>query len=203
MDEGYEIPSSTRPTNHPVDINLLLQKGVYPNEYMASFDRFQETELPPIGKFYSSLSDESISKKDYQHAQEVWKTFNCENFGDYHALYLKTDVTLLADVFQTFRRTCMNAYKLDPLNYYTAPGLSWNALLIEKGMRGGISMASKSHAKANNPGVPGYDPSEEHNHIMYYDANNLYGWAMSQPLPYSGFKWVYKPPTEPGKGCIF
>ena len=220
MDEGYDIPSTTRPTNQPVDINLLLQKGVYPYEYMDSFDRFQETELPPIGKFYSSLSDESISKNDYQHAQEVWKTFNCENLGDYHDLYLKTDVTLLADVFQTFRRTCMNAYKLDPLNYYTAPGLSWDALLkytaielelltdydqhlfIEKGMRGGISMASKRHAKANNPGVPGYDPSEEHNHIMYYDANNLYGWAMSQPLPYSGFKWVDKPPTEPGKGCI-
>ena len=173
-----------------------------------------------VGKFYSSLSDESISKKDYQHAQEVWKTFNCENLGDYHDLYLKTDVTLLADRFQTFRRTCMNAYKLDPLNYYTAPGLSWDALLkytaielelltdydqhlfIEKGMRGGISMASKRHAKANNPGVPGYNPSEEHNHIMYYDANNLYGWAMNQPLPHSGFKWVDKPPTEPGKGCI-
>ena len=219
MDEGYNIPSTTRPTNQPVDINLLLQKGVYPYEYMDSFDRFQETELPPIGKFYSSLSDESISKKDYQHAQEVWKTFNCENLGDYHDLYLKTDVTLLADVFQTFRRTCMNAYKLDPLNYYTVPGLSWDALLkytaielelltdydqhlfIEKGMRGGISMASKRHARANNPGVPGYDPSEENNH-MYYDANNLYGWAMSQPLPYSGFKWVDKPPTEPGKGCI-
>ena len=220
MDEGYDIPSTTRPTNQPVDINLLLQKGVYPYEYMDSFDRFQETELPPIGNFYSSLSDESISKKDYQHAQEVWKTFNCENLGDYHDLYLKTDVTLLADVFQTFRRTCMNAYKLDPLNYYTAPGLSWDALLkytgmelelltdydqhlfIEKGMRGGISMASKRHAKANNPGVPGYDPSEEHNHIMYYDANNLYGWATSQPLPYSRFKWVDKPPTEPGKGSI-
>ena len=216
MDECYDIPSTTRATQ-PVDINLLLQKGFYPYEYMDSFDRFQETELPPIGKFYSSLSDESISKKDYQHAQEVWKTFNCENLGDYHDLYLKTDVTLLTDVFQTFRRTCMNAYKLDPLNYYTAPGLSWDALLkytaielelltdydqhlfIEKGMRGGISMASKRHAKANNPGVPGYDPSEEHNHIMYYDANNLYGWAMSQPLPYSGFKWVDKPPTEPGK----
>ena len=64
MDEGYDVPSTTRPTNQPVDINLLLQKGVYPYEYMDSFDRFKETELPPIGKFYSSLSDESISKKD-------------------------------------------------------------------------------------------------------------------------------------------
>ena len=71
MDEVYEIPSSTRPANQPVDIDLLLQKGVYPYEYMDSFDRFQETELPPIGKFNSSLSDESIPKKDYQHGQEV------------------------------------------------------------------------------------------------------------------------------------
>ena len=114
----------------------------------------------------------------------------------------------------------MNAYKLDPLHYYTAPGLFWDALLkytgielelltdydqhlfIEKRMHRGISMALKRHAKANNPGVPGYDPSEEHNYIMCYDANNLYGWAMSQPLPYSAFKWVDKPPTEPGNGCI-
>ena len=101
--------------------------------------------------------------------QKVWETFSCETLGDYHDLYLKTDVTLLADEFQTFRRTCMNAYKLDPLHYYTAPGLSWDALLkhngielelltdydqhllIEIGMRGGVSMTSKRHAKANNP----------------------------------------------------
>ena len=101
----------------------------------------------------------------------------------------------------------MDAYKLDPLHYYTAPGLSWDALLkstqidlellidldmhlfIEKGMRGGISMVSKRHAKANNPYVTDYNPDEKDDYIMYYDANNLYGWAMSQPLPYSGFKW--------------
>ena len=181
MDEGYDIPSSTRPTNQPVDINLLLQKGVYPYEYMDSFDRFQETELPLIEKFHSSLTDESISQKDYQHAQKVWKAFSCETLGDYHDLYLKTDVTLLADVFQTFRRTCMNAYKLDPLHYLTAPGLSWDALLkysninlelltdidmhmfIEKGMRGGISMVSKRHAKANNPHTADYDPEKDNN----------------------------------------
>ena len=100
MGEAYEIPSSTRPANQPVDIDLLLQKSVYPYEYIDSPDRFQETELPPIEKFYSSLTDEIISQKDYQHAQKVWKTFSCETLGDYHDLYLKTDVTLLADVFQ-------------------------------------------------------------------------------------------------------
>ena len=122
MDEGYDIPGPTR--NHQsTDIDILLQKGVYPYEYMDSFDRFLETQLPPIEKFHSSLTDESISEKDYQHAQKVWETFSCETLGDYHDLYLKTDVTLLADVFQTFRRTCINAYKLDPLHYYTAPRL--------------------------------------------------------------------------------
>ena len=133
MDEGYEIPGSTR--NHqPTDIDILLQKGVYPYEYMDSFDRFLETLLPPIENFDSSLMDERISQKDYQHAQKVWETFSCDTLCDYHDLYLKTDVTLLADVFQTFRRTCMNAHKLDPLHYFTAPGLSWYALLKYTGI---------------------------------------------------------------------
>ena len=149
----------------------------------------------------------------------MWEEFNCKTLGDYHDLYLKTDITLLADVFQTFRKTCMGAYGLDPLHYYTSPGLSWDSLLkyseaqlelltdtdmhlfIEKGMRGGISMVSKRYAKANNP-LTDYDPEKENNYIMYYDANNLYGWAMSQPLPYSGFKWVKKWQERPGKGYI-
>ena len=131
-------------------------------------------------------------------------------------------MVLLADVFQTFRKTCIDSYKLDPLHYYTAPGLSWDALLkhtkidlelltdmdmhlfIEKGMRGGISMVSKRHAKANNPHTADYNPEKENNYIMYYDANNLYGWAMSQPLPYSGFKWLSGKvgKREKGKGRI-
>ena len=103
---------------------------------------------------------------------------NCKTLGDYHDLYLKTDVVLLADVFKTFRQTCMKTYKLDPLHYYTAPGFSWDALLkytksdldlltdmgmylfIEKRMHGGISMVSKRHAKANSPYVAGYDPNK-------------------------------------------
>ena len=130
---------------------------------------------------------------------------------------------LLADVFQTFRKTCLGSYKLDPLHYYTAPGLSWDALLkytksdlelltdidmhlfIEKGMRGGISMVSKRYAKANNPHVADYNPDKETNYIIYYDANSLYGWAMNQPLPYSGFKWLSGKigKSKEGKGRIF
>ena len=83
---------------------LILRKGDYPYEYFDSMERFNETQLPPIDKFYSKLSDESISQKDYEHAQKVWQEFNCKTLGDYHDLYLKTDVWLLADVFQTFRK---------------------------------------------------------------------------------------------------
>ena len=206
--------------------DTILRKGVYPYEYIDSQERFDETQLPPIEKFYSSLTDESITQKDYEHAQTVWKTFKCKTLGDYHDLYLKTDVLLLADVFQKFRETCMNNYKLDPLHYYTAPGLSWDALLkytqidlelltdldmhlfIEKGMRGGISMVSKRHAKANNPLIADYDPNKDDSYIMYLDANNLYGHSMSQPLPYGGFKWLTNKdgklsPLQKGKGRIY
>ena len=132
----------------------------------------------------------------------------CQTLGNYTDLYCRTDVLLLADVFENFRKTSQKQYGLDPANYYTSPGLSWDALLkktgvelelltdydqhlfIEKGMRGGISMVSKRHARANNPAVEGYDPERPNNHILYLDANNLYGWAMSQPLPTGGFRWV-------------
>ena len=188
--------------------SLLMRKGVYPYEYMDSWERFNETALPPIEAFYSKLSDVSISAEDYAHAQRVWTTFGCQNMGDYGDLYCRTDVLLLADVFETFRETCRHQYGLDPAHYYTAPGLSWDALLkktgvelellteydqhlfIEKGMRGGISMVSKRHARANNPRVEGYDPEKPNSHIVYLDANNLYGWAMSQALPTGGFWWV-------------
>ena len=190
------------------ELDLLTRKGVYPYDYMDSWERFEETKLPPFDAFYSKLSGEGISAGDYAHAKKVWRKFGCKNMGDYHDLYLRTDVDLLADVFEEFRNICMQYYKLDPANYYTSPGLSWDALLkktkvklelltdydmhlmVEKGLRGGISMVSKRYAKANNPLVGGYDKSKNNSYIMYLDANNLYGWAMVQHLPTGGFEWV-------------
>ena len=146
-----------------------------------------------------------ITDEEYAHAKEVWATFGCQNLGDYHDLYLATDVLLLADVFENFRKVCQEKYGLDPAHYYSAPGLSWDALLkkigvelelltdmdmhlfIERGMRSGISMVSKRYAKANNPMVEGYNQAEPTNYITYLDANNLYGWAMSLPFPKKGF----------------
>ena len=175
---------------------------------MDSFSKFNDTELPEREEFYSLLTDNNISEDDYSRAKDVWNTFNLKNMGEYHDLYLKTDILLLTDVFENFRKTCLTYYKLDPLHYITSPGLSWDAMLkmtkinlelitdidmqlfIEKGLRGGISTITHRHAKANNKYMKNYDPDKPSSYIMYLDANNLYGWAMSQPLPYRNFKWV-------------
>ena len=104
--------------------DLLNRKGVYPYEYVNSWDRFEETQLPPISAFYSNLNMSSIRQEDYQHAQRVWEEFGIHNLGDYHDLYLRKDVVLLANVFEAFRDTCLKHYKLDPAHFYTSPGLA-------------------------------------------------------------------------------
>ncbi|XP_057312281.1 uncharacterized protein LOC130653786 [Hydractinia symbiolongicarpus] len=187
---------------------LLLRKGVYPYEYMDAWERFEETALPPKAQFYSSLNLENITENDYKHAQKVWKAFNIKNLGEYHDLYVMSDTLLLADVFENFRDTCQNIYELDPAYFYTAPGLAWQAalkvtgqvlellsdidmlLMVEKGLRGGICQAIKRHAKANNPYIGElFDVNLLISYLLYIDANNLYGGAMSQKLPTHGFKW--------------
>ena len=87
---------------------LLLRKGVYPYEYVDDWQRFDESCLPPKDAFYSTLTDSHISDEDYKHGQAVWEAFSCATLGDYHDLYLRTDVLLLADVFENFRRMCLN-----------------------------------------------------------------------------------------------
>ena len=187
---------------------LLTSKGVYPYEYVNSLEKFKETKLPPIEEFYSQLNDENISQEDYDHAQNVYETFNCKTLRDYHNLYLKTDVLLLADVFENFRKTCMKHYQLDPAHYLSAPGLAWDACLketgqklellsdydmlmfFEKGERGGMCHISKRYSEANNKYMKDYDPNKPSKFIQYLDANNLYGWAMIQRLPNHGFKWL-------------
>ena len=96
--------------------DLLTRKGVYPYEYIVSWDQFNETQLPPIDPFYSNLNMSTISEDDYQHAQQIWEEFGIHNLEDYHDLYLRTDVVLLANVFEAFfRDTCLRHYKLDHL----------------------------------------------------------------------------------------
>ncbi|CAJ0838645.1 13078_t:CDS:2, partial [Entrophospora sp. SA101] len=192
----------------PEQIALVCSKGELPYDYIDSDDRFNETELPPIEAFGGKLNGK-ITQEAYEHAQKVWKEFGCRNLGEYHDLYLKTDVLLLTDIFTKFRETSMKHYGLDPAHYVSAPALSWDAMLkmtgveielfteismhdfVEKAKRGGIAMAVHRYFKANNPRMgDDYDPSQPTTWISYVDANNLYGWAMSQFLPIGKYKWL-------------
>ena len=112
----------------PEDVELLSRKGVYPYEYMTSFEKFAENELPPKAAFFSQLNGEGISDEDFSHAQNVWNKFST-NLGEYHDLYLKTDVLLLADVIENFRQVLLENYHLDPAWFLTAPSFFWAAML--------------------------------------------------------------------------
>ena len=96
---------------------------------MDSWDRFNETSLPPKEFFYSELNLEDISDKDYLHAQKVWGEFEIRNLGEYHDLYVLTDTLLLADFYEKFRDKCIEMYGLDPSHFLSSPGLAWQACL--------------------------------------------------------------------------
>ena len=211
-------------------IDLVSRKGVYPYEFMDDFEKFKKQSLPKKTSFFSRLKQEKISDEDFEHAQRVWKEFDLKNMGEFHDLYLKTDVLLLADVMENFRKLCEKHYGLDPTHFFTIPGMAWDAMLkitgielellkdgqiemllmIEKGIRGGISNAFKRYAKANNKFMKNFDPELKSSFIVYLDANNLYGWAMSKPLPVGGFEWMNETELmdwerfveEEGIGCI-
>ena len=232
------------------DISLLKQKGFYPYEYIDSIKKFEDKQLPEIEKFYSKLKKETIKKEEYKHAQRVWKHYNCKTLLDYHNLYLKTDVLILADAFEKFRKFFIENHEIDPCYCYSAPGLTWQCGLkytgiklelltdvdmlqmFENGIRGGFSgVLGPRHVKAFNKYTSNYDKDyriiDEHekeeclkrlkegknlnkffekNYLLYLDANNLYGWAMSQKLPTGDFKWEKDPnyykEIPKGKGCL-
>lgn len=117
------------------DIQLLLRKQVYPFGYFDSEAKISENKLPPIEAFHSSLSAEDITEADYTHAQEVWKEFNLNDIGQYHDLYVLTDVVSLAEVYENFRDICPNYYGLDAVHFYTSTGLAWQAALKMTGVR--------------------------------------------------------------------
>ena len=186
----------------------MLRKGVYPYEYMDSWEKFNETSLPSKEDFYSNLNMKDIDDIDYRHGNNVFKGFKLENLGDYHDLYVQSDTLLLADVFENFRDMCIKEYELDPAHFLSLPGLAWQAclkktnielelltdydmlLMVEEGIRGRICHSIPRYAKANNKYMKNYNNNEEWSYIQYLDANNLYGWAMSKKLPVNGFKWI-------------
>lgn len=195
-------------------LQLVMRKGVFCYDYVDSLDKFQETCIPPKELFYSKLIEEDISEEDYNHACKVWNELGIRSLGEYSDFYVTLDVTLLCDVIEEFRKTCMNAHQLDPLHFYTSPGLSWQAMLkmtkcelklltdidmllmVESAIRGGITQSVKRYVKANNKHLHDYVSTEDSIYLGYFDANNLYGWAMCKPLPYDEFEW-YDPSLLP------
>jgi hypothetical protein len=169
-------------------LKLLKKKGVFPYEYKTDFSKLSVTSLPKKEEFHSKLSNTDISDEDYAHAQKVWKSFGCKTMKDYQELYLKTDVFLLADVMNNFRKLCRKEYGLEPLYYYTAPGLSWDAMqkhtkeelelitdpdmfqMLEKGKRGGVSTITNRFAESNHKYLSDYNPNKKSKHIVYLDV---------------------------------
>ena len=157
-------------------LELLKQKDAYPYEYMTSFERFNEEKLLDKKYFYSSIkdgkigdngkiSDVHININDYSTCERTWDKFKIKNMFDYHDDYLKKDV-LLTNVFEKFIDTCLKYYGLDPCQYFSSPGLRWDAML-------------KRYSKANNEYLNDKDPKKPSTFISYLDMNNLYGWAIS------------------------
>ena len=145
----------------------------------------------------SKVSDVHISIEDYMVCEKIWDKFKMKNMGDYHDHYLKKDLLLLTDVFEKFIDTCLKYYGLDPCHYFSAPGLSWDAMLkmasvklekisdmdqyffIEKASRRGVSYIAKRYAITNNKYISDYDSNKQSTFITYLDKNNLYGWSIS------------------------
>jgi hypothetical protein len=209
------------------DWHLVLQKGVYPYEWVDSYKKMFVSYLPDFKYWYSNLNGKEISISEYLFAKKVYKHFKFEKFIDYHNLYLKIDTVLLQDVWINFRRMCFKNYRLDPVYYISAPHLADSASLkitgqnlgliteqklyeiYEFGIRGGQSMIPHRYALANNycyfydeklgktvkpskeaaerKGI--YNSKKHLSYIMYLDCNNLYGKALSEPLPIGGFKY--------------
>ncbi|XP_054256909.1 uncharacterized protein LOC128981938 [Macrosteles quadrilineatus] len=189
-------------------IELVTRKGVYPYDFMDNITKYDMTTLPELHDFKNKLNKCDVSESDYEHAQKVWNEFNIKDMREYTLFYNKIDVLQLADVMDNFRDVCLQTYSLDPAWYFTAPGLAWSAMLkltdvelqlltdldmilmVEKGIRGGVSQCCLRQARANNKYMSqGFDENKEPSYLVYLDANNLYAWAMSQAMPFGDFRW--------------
>ena len=164
---------------------------------MDSREKFNETSLPDKEAFYSNLNMEDIADFDYMRAKIIFKNLINKNLGDYHDLYVQSNTLLLADVSENFRNMCIKVYELDPAHFLSAPGLAWQAcfektgfklelltdvdmlLMVQKGIRGGISHTIHRYVEANNKYVKDYNKNEEESFLEYLDANKLYSWAVS------------------------
>ena len=191
------------------EFKLMNKKGYFPYEWFDNVDKLKLpiTELKKE-HFNNRLKLEALSNDEWDYIQQLIKDLNITTFEEYHDFYLNIDVNGLADVFENFRKTSIDTYKLDPCHYVGTPSFGWDAMLLktnvkldlmtdndmyqffERGIRGGQSVIFKKYAKANNKYLSDYNPDEKSTYISYLDANNLYGVSMSCKLPQEKFEWV-------------
>jgi hypothetical protein len=195
--------------------DFLRRKGHFPYEWFDSVHKLKETSLPSYEHWTSKLTRSYMEDESFlEEAKETWEFFGMKTFKDWHDHYLRVDVKGLSDVFEAFRRLCMEIYKVDPCYYFTAPGMFNDALykktrarvelitdvdmynFFEKGIRGGLSVQVNRFSKANHLHLKSHNRDELTKYILYTDANNLYGYAMKQSLPYSHFEWEEEKTSE-------
>ena len=168
---------------------------------MDSMDKFNETTLPSIEKFYSNVQHKNIANDECNHAKKLWEHFEIKTLEDYHELYVQADTAQLSDVFENFKSLCLKEYQLDPAYFVSTPSLAFEAMLkitkakielftdidmilmTEKGIRGGLTEVIRKYGVANNKYLPNYDKTKNSTYLQYLDANNLYGYAMNKKLP--------------------
>jgi hypothetical protein len=198
-------------------VNKIIKKdrikGIFPYEFVDSIEKLKYKNILTKEDFIDNLNQKKITDQEYSQYLNVWNSIKDVDMEKYMDLYLKIDVLALADVFEAFRNTTLKSHKLDPVYYYTAPGLSFDAMLFttkvelelltdydmilmfEKGMRGGISGVTGD--RYANVVEKNYITNKEIKHdamnqewLLYLDVCNLYGHAMTQKLPTHGFKWM-------------
>ncbi len=193
----------------PWSMHIISEKGIFPYSFFDAFNKFEYPVLPAASYFYDELTKSDISTDDYERAKSAWEEMECRNFGDYVCNYLQMDVYQLADVFEKFRSLSLCQDNLDPAYYPTLPSMSWDLsfkftharvdLLSDvdmydfftNGIRGGMTFVNIHHLTANTPSIPDlYDSSKPTSELLYVDANNLYGHALSMKLPKCDFVWL-------------
>lgn len=175
-------------------------KAIFPYSYVDSIAKLQQpsTTLPAYENFFDSLSNTiPITKEEYDAANQTYQRWSCQSLKEYYQKYLKLDVYLLADIFENFRNIARIEDGLEPLHFYSIPGLSWSSAMkmthsklellkdiemyewFETGIRGGMAFVNQHHSQR-----------DENTSLLYLDVNNLYGWALSESLPCQDFRWI-------------
>jgi len=207
--EDFTITRSIFREYGPVKTELLLEKGIFPYQYMTGPAVFSETRLPDIQFFYDDLNEEPLKIIDYEKAQRIWTELGIRNLGHYQDNYVERDVGILADAMYKLRKVMWNAHNLDIFHYLSLPHFCLDAALkitkvkldhvrdptmhlwFESSIRGGyVSCGNLRAATANNPLCEFFNPNEPLSYIIYWDMNNLYSGALQGMLPVGNYRWV-------------